>query len=82
MTDHFAGNSTNVRFLALLIGVGLSGCASTPALRSALTPACGRDLAVCERFGPEERCECVERREVGDWIRGLGGEPAWVGGGR
>jgi hypothetical protein len=82
MTHDCARNRTNVRFLALLFGAGLSGCASTTAFQGMLSATCGRDLVVCERFGPEERCECIDRREVADWIGGYGGEPAWVGGGR
>jgi len=36
-------------------------------------------MLVCERFGPEERCACEQRREI-DALLATFGSPAWLGG--
>jgi hypothetical protein len=74
-------NSTNVRFISvLLMGAGAS-CASAPPLpqhKSSRACEAGR-LLVCEEFGLEKQCTCTPRREI-DALLATFAAPAWFGG--
>jgi hypothetical protein len=77
-------NRTNVRFLIPLLAVLLSGCASEGLPLGVQSPLVGQrcsahELLICERFGPERRCECSARTEVTTMLPDFGAA-AWHSG--
>jgi hypothetical protein len=73
MSINHPKNSTNVRFIIpALAAMGAVGCAAHgPAEPTAAI--CGASaLAVCNRYGPDQSCECVERRAMREPFDRLG----------